>query len=79
MFCTTLQDPLGYFLHFGPDTDRVFWFGFRVTDIMPLPKLNYEIYINMLYKKIYVRKDRIDIRVHRSGVINSYSPNQMCA
>ena len=28
MFCTTLQDPFGYFLHFGPGTDRVFRFGF---------------------------------------------------
>ena len=28
MFCTTLQDPFGYLLHFGPDTDRVFRYGF---------------------------------------------------
>ena len=28
MLCTTLQDPFGYFLHFGPDMDRVFWFAF---------------------------------------------------
>ena len=28
MFCTTLQDSFEYFLHFGPDTDRVFRFGF---------------------------------------------------
>ena len=28
MLCTTLQDPFGYFLYFGPDTDRVFRFGF---------------------------------------------------
>ena len=28
MFYTTLQDPFGYFLHFGLDTDWVFRFGF---------------------------------------------------
>ena len=37
MFCNTLQDPLRYFVHFGSGTDRVFGFGFRVTDFMPSP------------------------------------------
>ena len=37
IFCNTVQDPLRYFLHFGLGTDRVFWFGFRVTDFMPSP------------------------------------------
>ena len=45
MFGTTLQDPLWYFLYFGPGTDQVFvWiqFGLRTTDSMSTPTLNKE-------------------------------------
>ena len=45
MFCTTLQDPLWYFLYFGPGTDQVsVWiqFGLRATDSMSTPTLNKE-------------------------------------
>ena len=43
MFCTNLQDPLRYFLHFGPGADQVFRFGFgsdfgfRIMDFMLTP------------------------------------------